>query len=1036
MSHSQRSIFLALFFVSGACGLIYEITWSRLLVFVFGGTTLAISTVLSCFMGGLALGSFLAGRLARRIMRPCRVYGLLELAIGACCLVLPFLFDLALPFYRALARVSGESFFWLSLARIAVCGVILIVPTTLMGATLPVLCQAFARRPGELGHAVSRLYGTNTLGAFAGTVGAGFFLLPAIGLYRSVALAAGLNLAAGAIALWLDRSAPSAPPPEPEDLDQAPEVAIEPAPIRPSLLLLLFALSGFAALAYQVAWTRALILSMGASTYAFSSIVASFILGIGLGSLLINLRIGRLRSPLAVAGLLELAIGLSALVVVPLFGRMPLLVEQMSQRTGARFGGILVTEFFSVLGLLIVPTLCMGALLPIVCVIYRSCTRGAGRAARAVGNVYAFNTLGTILGAAAAGFVLIPTEWIGMQRTILLASALSGLIGTVMLLSDRRAGARPALHVILAGCWIAGLALGATIGPWSRAAMLSAPYLGRRHVETGETLFYREGIDMTVAVTSRNDNLVLRVNGKPDASTYRDDLPTQFLTGHLPMLLRPEARHVCVIGLGSGITTGAVLAHPVEWVEVAEISAGVIDAARHFDAYNNGALDDPRLRLYRADGRNHLLLSDRRYDLIISEPSNPWLSGVGNLFTREFLDIARDRLKPGGIHAQWIQAYSMKADDFAAVLSTMADRFRHVQVWQMALADYLILGSDAPFVIDLESFYLARRHPVVAATFGMISLGDPVQLGHHFIADGDDLAEWIRGRPPLADDTPRLEFSAPRYLLRDEEVQIAERLNKAASPPELSGPAGSPLNRMFLETLARARRAKAALRRATVARRSGDPQVVHAYRELAANGFDDGRICLLLDRELTALSRTAGGAAGDRFAELHAELASYVPCVARLREAGPTDTIRLDWPLGPSRPPRAPSSVREMVAEGQRMVDAGRVAEAAALAREAAELAPNDPGALGMAGLWTLAADGADAGTPYLLRLWLLAPDHAETNYHLARAYALRGLDNRSLQFLEAAIEAGFRDKARLESSELPQLLGSTPGFAELISRL
>ena len=479
-----------------------------------------------------------------------------------------------------------------------------------------------------------------------------------------------------------------------------------------------------------------------------------------------------------------------------------------------------------------------------------------------------------------------------------------------------------------------------------------------------------------------------------------------------------------------------MLAHPVETVEVAEISAGVIDAARHFETYNNGVLDDPRVRLYRADGRNHLLLSDRRYDLIISEPSNPWLSGVGNLFTAEFLDIARDRLAPGGIHAQWIQAYSMRADDFAAVLSTMSDRFAHIQVWQMALADYLILGSDAPFMLDLESFYLTSRRPVVDGMFATIAMYDPVQLGHHFVADGVDLAEWTAGEPPLTDDYPRLEFSAPRYLLRDEEVEIARRLHESGLAPALAGDPASPLNRLFLDTLVRARRSKAALRRATLARRSGDPQIVDAYREIASEGYDDARMCWLLDRELSALSREVPGEARERFAELHAELAGEVSCVGKLRSAVPGEPILLDWPLGPHTAADPPPEVVAMVREGQRLIDERRIGEAVSLARQTVERYPHDPTALGMTGLWTLAAEGAEAGTPYLLRLWLLVPGHPETNYHLARAYALRGRTERAVAFFAAAVEAGFRDRARVEASELPELLGFDSRFNELISRL
>ena len=353
-------VFLLLFFVSGTSGLIYEIVWSRLLVFVFGGTTFAITTVLACFMGGLALGSYLGGRLIDRVRRPARLYGILEIGIGIYGLCVPVLLGLALPLYRFLAGALDGSFVWLTVARVLVSGAVLLLPSTLMGATLPLLSQAFARRAGGTGSAVARLYGVNTLGAFAGSAAAGFGLLPVLGLWGSTVVAALLNIAAGVVAILAagrEGEAAEAVGKKSERREEAVAAGPSPVAIGPRTLLLLYGLSGFAAMAYQVAWTRALILSMGASTYAFSAIVACFILGLGLGSVLIAPWVRRIRDPLSVAGLLEGGIGLSALLVVPLFGEMPGLVERLANSLDSTFGSILAIEALSVLGLLIVPTL-------------------------------------------------------------------------------------------------------------------------------------------------------------------------------------------------------------------------------------------------------------------------------------------------------------------------------------------------------------------------------------------------------------------------------------------------------------------------------------------------------------------------------------------------------------------------------------------------------------------------------------------------------------------------------------------------------
>jgi spermidine synthase len=1042
MESRRRPILALLFFVSGACGLIYEIAWSRLLVFVFGGTTFAIATVLSCFMGGLALGSFLAGRFGHRVRNPVRAYGVLEVAIGLACLALPFGFDLAVPLYRSIARLSGDSLVWLTVGRFAVAATLLLVPTTLMGATLPLLCQAFTRRAGELGTTVARLYGVNTLGAFVGCVACGFFLLPTLGLYHPMHIAALLNIGAG-ITAWLvapvpDKTAAAA---------AAATAAAEPTaehdlavPLGARSVLALFALSGFAAMVYQVAWTRALILSMGASTYAFSSIVAAFILGLALGSLAVRRWLERTREPLVLAGGLELAIGLAALGVVPLFGRLPAIVHDLA-RSGASFARMLTVESLVVVGLVLVPTLCMGALLPIVCVIYRAArsaqlTRGSDvhGAGRSVAAVYTYNTVGTIAGSAVAGFVLVPLPAIGMQRAILLASLASGLIGTVFLLAS--AGRRRAIQVALATCWIVGLGLGAWVEPWSRAAMLSAPYLGRRVAAAGDVVFYREDVDTTVAVTTSGDRLVLRVNGKPDASTFAEDMTTQVLLGQLPMMLRPGSRDVCVIGLGSGITVGALLSHPVTTVDVAEIAGGVIEAARLFEEHNRRALDDPRVHLLRADGRNHLLLTERKYDLIVSQPSNPWLSGVGNLFTREFLDLAKSRLNPGGLHCQWIQGYSMREQDFAALVATMADRFEYTQLWQMSLGDFAVLGSDRPIEIDAESMYLTRQRPGVSEWFQRIGLADPLLVGQHYVASGADLAGWLAAERPLTDEFPRLEFSGPRHLLHADENAISTRMLDLAAMPRPSGDPAGLLNHLLLETVERGRRAQRTLVAANEHLKVGDWRVLEDYRSVLRDGHDDLRLCLAVDRGLTRMQAGADAGAQRQIAEFESEIRDLAPCMGALRGAAGQQHLVFRWPLGPL-PPREPApEVRAAVAEGRRLAEAGHDAEAARLGRQILERYPSEPLALGMTGMWTLTSEGPEAATPYLLRLWLMAPRHAETSFHLARIYAMRGEPEQALSFLESAIEAGFADRDRIVRSELGTRLDGTPRFRELLGRL
>ncbi len=442
----------------------------------------------------------------------------------------------------------------------------------------------------------------------------------------------------------------------------------------------------------------------------------------------------------------------------------------------------------------------MGALLPLVCRLYEP---APDRVGRSVGDVYAANTVGTILGSAVAGFVLIPWPAVGMEHTIFIASALNLLVGSVFLLAQRP---RPRIRYAMVGvAWLlAFLALGIT-EPWSRERLVSGPYLGRDKDAEWRLVYYREGIDSTVAVEklTGTDSLSLSVNGKPDASNLIGDMPTQVLLGVIPTLLHPDPKEVCVIGLGSGISVGALLRFDVERVDVAEISNAVVEASRFFDGVSGAPLDDPRVRLHRADGRNLLLLADAPYDMILSEPSNPWISGIANLFTREFFELARSRLKPGGLHAQWIQGYTMPPRDFASVLHTLGQVFPHYQVWEMSLNDYLVIASDEPLILDMEGLYERFQNPALQAELERIYITNPLQLGNHFVTDSAHGATWLADADTLRDARNFLEFNAPRYLLAETQDAIGRQLFSLGGTPQFREDPSGVLESIFLNVVER-----------------------------------------------------------------------------------------------------------------------------------------------------------------------------------------------------------------------------------------
>jgi spermidine synthase len=1036
MSRGRRNLFLTLFFVSGACGLIYEIVWSRLLVLVFGGTTIAITTVVACFMGGLALGSCWAGRKSASIRNPERLYGVLELIIGLYCACVPFIFRFATPIYKTLVETFGASHVSLAVARVSVSAAILLVPTACMGATLPLLSKGFTRQSGLIGADAGRLYGVNTIGAFAGCAGAGFFLLPLVGLQWSVTIAASLNAAAGIAAILLsfgvDEARSNSPKNRKHDAPEPDSAPVGPVLIPRGAVLGLYALSGFAAMAYQIAWTRALILSIGSSTYAFSAIVACFIMGLALGSLFASIWADRIKNLAGAAGLLEAGIALSALAAVPLFAKLPGFVSGIVGQKDVSFAGVMSLELLCVLGLLAAPTLCMGALMPLVC---RIVDPACARAGKSVGDVYSSNTAGAIAGAVVTGFILIPAPWIGAQATILFASALNGAIATVFLLAQRD-WRRPVVFGMLGALWAAGIAMGVFGGSWPKEAMASGPFLGRA-LSSFEIVEYIEGADTTVAVTkSGEDNYSLIVNGKADASTALVDRYTQYLSAFIPLSMRPKSTEICIIGLGSGATAAAALSQPVAAVDVAEISGAVIKAARHFTSLNDDILSkDARLNIHRADGRNMLLLGEKKYDIIISEPSNPWIAGMSNLFSREFFQLAKSRLKPGGLHCQWIQGYTISVEEFCSIVRTLASVFPHCTVWEMARNDYLVVGSEWPLAIDLEETFFVFARPRAAEKLASIHLNDPAQLGNHFIASGGNLGPVFACGRILTDDLPYLEFSAPRSLLsaRTSDHAIKTMLAELRVTIPLAG-GETAINKQF---------AAAARNAGLFGRKYREIQGISGSRDLdntlkaliesAVYCQSDARGLLFVvgGFEALASAHRNDAAARDKVrkaAELIAKInRNFLPF--RYGRRAP-DT--LFWPLGRQTDGKAPSLLNNLFENIDSFAQTGQTGQLEEEAMLAVASAPASKIAALEAGRKVLAASGPDQALGFLLKAWIMDTGDSEANYQLARAYGIRGDLDRSAQFLQAARKNGLALPADMETDPAFESLCGNPALRYL----
>ncbi|HSL23451.1 MAG TPA: fused MFS/spermidine synthase [Vicinamibacterales bacterium] len=757
-----------LYFISGATALIYEVVWTRLLTLELGHTVASASTVLAAFMGGLAVGASIVGRFTSTLSprTALRAYAAAEAAIGIFALLVPSLVRLAHPLLSiAYADGSGGAVF--QLARLAAAIIVVSLPAAAMGATYPLIVRA-ARIESRT---AASLYATNTAGAALGALAAGFLLLPALGMFRASAVAVVGNLAVAGFA-W--RLVVPGGVEARHGTDRARGAARQPA--APVIALAAVALSGFAALLLEIAWTRTLAMVMGPTTYAFSSMVACFIVGLALGSAAATWLTRRTTRAAAWLSIVLALAALATAAALPAVDAALLDIARHASRPDARLASLLFIEIGWAVLLVSPAAVCFGAVFPLALSI-----AGASGSREAAG-LYAANTTGAIGGSLAAGLAVIPR--FGLQTTFALAVAIVLAVALLFALREAR-------RTVLLAALAAGLAVFASIlllrSEWNRKLLSSgaykyAAYIGGRDLrdllEAGTLRDYREGATGTVAVRDLTGVRTLSIDGKVDASTGGDML-TQRLLAHLPLLEHGAARRVAVVGLGSGVTLGSALTHDVESADVVEISPEVVQASRWFARENRRALDDPRVRLLVGDARTHFRLARGvRYDVVISEPSNPWMAGVAALFTREFFESVRDRLAPGGVVCQWTHTYDMSRDNLRSIVATFASVFPHVTMWLVGDGDLLLLGrtsSARNARLQASTVPAAVRADLAASGIRFVALLQAFRLGDETFA-----RNWAGEAPLQVDDRMALEFSAPEATVGASREDNAADLLRAA----------------------------------------------------------------------------------------------------------------------------------------------------------------------------------------------------------------------------------------------------------------
>ncbi|MFC1874451.1 fused MFS/spermidine synthase, partial [Chloroflexota bacterium] len=725
-------IIVVLFFFSGACGLICEVVWMRMLTLVFGATAFATSTILASFFAGLALGSFYFGKVIDRGRNPLKTYALLEAGIGVFAFLMPLIFSGLETLYVGISQHFNISFYLFSLIRFILSFLVLLIPATLMGGTLPVISKFIVRRPERLGWNIGKLYSINTFGAVVGCFSAGFLLIVILGVKESAYLAGVINLliAGTVFALnWgLRTSATVASNQTKSKKEQAENIIGAYNSKIARLALWVAGVSGFCALAYEVFFTRALVFLLDNTTHAFTTMLVTFLVGIATGSFIIARFVDTIRKPLALLGLIEVLIGLFAILSLPVFGALGAAIENVAvsvdgnvtywQWTGMRFTRSLST--------MLVPTFLMGMTFPLVSKIYAKNLKMVGNA---IGNVFSVNTIGGVFGSIIAGFVLVPL--IGVHQGIILIASINVVIGGILILYDPLMEYKSKLKAMvplgLSFTIVAVIFL--TVGEFTLTS-------GAERMRTAEILYYKEGIGATVKVYKDElGDKALSIDGFRVAGTSRELQDIQKALGHLPLLMsKATSPSVNIIGFGSGSTSWAVTQYAVKEVDCVELVPAVADAARWFPEINHGVLNTPDFNLIIGDGRNYSLMATKKYDVISIDATSPKSAGNGSLYTLEFYELLENSLKKDGLVAQWLPFHLMSAEEVKMIAQTFQVVFPHSTLWFTPARMYAVLiGTQEKLEIDFQALSDKLEMKNIKQDLQTVNVTDPFDILNCFI---------------------------------------------------------------------------------------------------------------------------------------------------------------------------------------------------------------------------------------------------------------------------------------------------------------
>jgi spermidine synthase len=790
----NRKVLYLLFFITGISGLIYQVLWVRMFGLIFGNTIFASSTVLAAFMAGLALGSYWAGSYIARRSDGLRIYAMLELFIGVVGILMPVILGAISLVYVWLYRGFHPSFPVLTVIRFIFSFLVLLIPCTFMGATLPVLSKYITDHQKDQKEIIGKLYGLNTLGAVIGCFSSGFILIGKIGLTLTSLSAALLNLTVALTAYFLftGKQQPEISPENHKEtkreLKRAQTETLAVPANTQKLLLLTYALSGFAALALEIAWTRALVWITGVDSYAFATMLAVILAGIGIGSLIYSALAGKIKNALRFLYCIQFLIGMFVIISISAIQNSFEINRSIENAVNdfsvlhvifKALGAYTVTHILVSSAIFLIPSILMGIAFPLFAAIFIKATGNVGRG---IGNIYSANTTGGILGSILMGFLIVPV--LGLLPSIALMGAVYFLISLILLAFHpaEKSGARwfkaaAIIAVAVVMVWVTDLNFTGFLKKTLRSEDLRADE---------KLVYYQEYASGGVMVKeSEYYGTEMLIDGVQVASSGDHDLHSHLYPAHLISLLKKEINNALIIAFGAGGTSGSMLLYDnVKNLDVVEICEGVVEPARkYFTRMNKDVLRNPKLNLMIQDGKNYVHMTDKTYDVIYSGPIHPQSNqGSAALYTKDFFEDCKARLRHDGFQCLWLPMHMSSPDDFKIIIKTFMEVYPHVTLWYLPQTDMSVshphlIGSMEPIYPDYQLISERMRNPKIIEDLALLhdtSFKEPYEFIAQFGIGEENLQRMVAETTKLnTDNLPVVEFYD-----RPMNVFIASKISK------------------------------------------------------------------------------------------------------------------------------------------------------------------------------------------------------------------------------------------------------------------